>query len=139
MLVVYPFGEWSSAPQTTPCVITSCVALSLPPRILTQGVPLFIFVLMVPHVKHIKRLGYAMKQQDSQRQTTTTVSELSKIRGQRQSIVSLSQKYMYLVAKFEDFHPSCWWMSVFLLVLRLLQTSMMVLFVDQHSQVHLHH
>ena len=63
---------------------------------------------------HDKQLGYAMKQQDSQRQTTTTVTELSKIRGQRSSLVTLSQKHEYLVAKFEDFHPSCWWMGVFL-------------------------
>ena len=90
---------------------------------------------MVPHLMHIKRLGYAMKQHDSQRLTTTTVTELSKIRGQRTSLVTLSQKYAYLVSKFEDFHPACWWMSVFLLLMRLLQTSLMVLFVDQQSQV----
>ena len=90
---------------------------------------------MVPHLTHIKRLSYAIKHQDSQRLTTTTVAELAKIRGRRTSLVTLSQKYAYLVSKFEDFHPSCWWMSVFLLVMRLLQTSLMVLFVDQQSQV----
>ena len=59
---------------------------------------------------------------------------MSKDRAQRQSLALLTKQFEYLVPKFEDFVPDCWWMSVFLLIIRLLQTSLMVLFPAQHIQ-----
>ena len=99
-----------------------------------SGVPLLFFLLMLPHRDAIKRIGEAVKQQGVQRNTVASVAQMSKDRGQRQSLVLLSKEFAYLVPKFEDFAPDCWWMSVFLLVVRLLQTSLMVLFPAQHIQ-----
>ena len=98
------------------------------------GIPLLFLLLMLPHRGAIKRIGEAMKQQGRQSKTMLTVAEMSKDRDQRQSLVTHTRELAYLVSKFEDFIPGCWWMSVFLLVIRLLQTSLMVLFPEQHIQ-----
>ena len=99
------------------------------------GVPLLLVVLIYPKREQIKKILTDIKEQDRKTHTVTTVTEVvASKRRQRASIVELSASVHWLVPKFEKFEPECWGYGAFALVLRLCQSSMMVMFDDQSIQ-----
>ena len=75
----------------------------------------------------------AVKQQDRQSQSISSVVVIAKHRS-RASFTELSVELMHLVSKFERFNEHAWFAHVFLLVLRLAQTSLMALVRSQRVQ-----
>ena len=99
------------------------------------GVPLLLVGLLYPKRGEIKKLLIDIQEQDQKTNTVTTVADIraSKTR-QRASIVGLTNSIQWLVPKFEKFQPESWWFGAFALMLRLCQSSMMVVFDDQTIQ-----
>ena len=99
------------------------------------GVPLLLVTLLYPKREQIKKILTDIEEQDLKTHTVTTVKEIvASKRRQRASIVELSESIRWLVPKFEKFQPACWWFGAFALVLRLCQSSMMVMFENQSIQ-----
>ena len=99
-------------------------------------------MLIYPKREQIKKILTDIKEQDRKTHTVTTVTEVvASKRRQRASIVELSASVRWLVPKFEKFEPECWWFGAFALVLRLCQSSMMVVFHDavNSGRVREHH
>jgi hypothetical protein len=103
------------------------------------GVPLLIFILMYRRRNEINRLQQALKDIDSQQTETISARSLAKrssIQERRPSlVVSVDQNLGWVVKKFEKFCPGRWYSGVFLLVLRILMTSVLVLIPKQNMQV----
>ena len=105
------------------------------------GVPLLLFSLLYGHRNTIDHVQQALRQNDEDTSNTAyvTARELANqfsAKGRRSSIVvSVREKLVWIVDKFEEFQPDRWYMRVFLLVLRLLQTSVLVLIPTQNLQV----
>lgn len=100
------------------------------------GVPLMLFCLMYPNRAEIKRILSALKEHDAKSGSLTPVAELRNPSGQRHrpSVANLSINLIWLLPKIKKFRPSCWYMSVLLLSIRLAQTSLMIIFQDQKTQ-----
>lgn len=106
------------------------------PRFL--AVPLLLLSMLFPHRAEIERVLSALVQEDEiSRGTLTPMSQLrSPDRpNHRPSIASISVNLMWLMPKIKKFRPSCWFVGVLLLVVRLLQTSLMIIILEQKTQV----
>ena len=103
------------------------------------GVPLLIFVVMYRRRKEINLLQQALKDNDSQQAELVSARSLAKrqsIQQRRPSIVTaVEQNLGWLLKKFEKFNPGRWYSGVFLLLLRILLTSVLVLIPRQNLQV----
>ena len=103
------------------------------------GVPLLIFTTMYCHRKEINKLQLALKENDSRQTEVVSARRLSaelSIKQRRPSIVaSVDGNLSWIVKKFERFNPGRWYTLAFLLTLRILQTSVLVLIPHQNIQV----
>ena len=103
------------------------------------GVPLLIFSLMYTRRNEITRLQQALKLNDSQQTALISAGKLAKqesTKERRPSIVaSVEHTLVWIVKKFERYNPGRWYTGVFLLLLRILQTSVLVLVPRQNLQV----
>ena len=93
---------------------------------------------MYRHRDEIARLQQALQQEDTANPAFVTADglaqRLSKA-GRRSSIVILvRENLVWIVEKFEKFRPNRWYSGVFMLMLRLLQTSVLVLVPRQNLQ-----
>ena len=108
------------------------------------GVPLCLFSLLYPHRKKIESLLNEVKAQDEVaanggRLSISTIGQVARSednnkRRHRPSVIALSNDMMWLSSKFDKFEPKRWWMGVVLIIGRLLQTSLMVIFPAQDIQ-----
>ena len=92
--------------------------------------------IMYTHRQKIDIMLHKMKQHDDSTRTMTTVDQLRSVpkRQQRKSIVNLAVSLEWLVAEFEDFREKRWWFGPFRLVMRLCQSSLLVVFPHQTIQ-----
>ena len=123
------------AQLTLPCIRTSrrrrmhIVLSSLMVLVYPIGFPLLMFGLMYPNRASIRILMKAAKAQDAEQAGVTSLKHLK-----RASMASIHLKLRWLVKKFKNFTPTCWWMGIFVLVTRVCQTSLMVLCEKQSVQ-----
>ena len=90
---------------------------------------------MYPHRKNIEKMMREIKQEDQRRGTIVRVKDVRQSEKQRRpSIVDLARSLQWLVPRFEPYEPERWWMGAFNIILRLCQSSMMVVFRDQAIQ-----
>ena len=90
---------------------------------------------MYPHRKNIEKMMREIKQEDQRRGTIVRVKDVRQSKKQRRpSIVDLARSLQWLVPRFEPYEPERWWMGAFNIILRLCQSSMMVVFQDQAIQ-----
>ena len=93
---------------------------------------------MHSHREEIARLQQALEEQDATSPAFMTAEELAQqlqSRGRRPSIVvSVRENIGWIVGKFEKFRPGRQTSGVFLLVLRMMQTSVLVLVPRQNLQ-----
>ena len=110
----------------------------------STGVPLLFFCVLWPFRNDLTKIVQEVDKQDRRLQRSTTVKSLvsqlseeeataaTKVRRKSKlSIQALSQRRSWLAFFFERYRPGCWWTRVFLVVVRLLQTSLAVFFRDQ--------
>ena len=97
-------------------------------------VPVLLFCVMKHYSPKIKQLMKTVVQQDDPTRTTSSVAAVVAKTRSRASFTGLSGELMHLVTKFEQLKPDCWWTHIFLLVLRLTQTSLMALVPNQRVQ-----
>ena len=93
---------------------------------------------MYRHRDEIDRLQKALQEEDAVNPAFVTADGLAQgfsKAGRRSSIViSVRENLVWIVEKFEKFRPNRWHSGVFMLVLRLLQTSVLVLVPRQNLQ-----
>ena len=132
MLAVYPIGacERSSAILFLSLSGHSSRGLS------GAGVPLLLIAIIYPRREQINKLLTDIIEQDEKTNTVTVVRDIRATtqRSQRASIVRLSTTIEWLAPKFQQFLPECWYFGAIALVLRLCQSSMMVVFDNQRIQ-----
>ena len=100
------------------------------------GLPLLMIAVLFPHRADIKSILGVLREQDQRRGTLSTVAELRAPTNphRRPSVADASTRLMWLLPKVKKFRPSCWYMSVLMLTMRLTQTSLMVIFTEQKTQ-----
>ena len=106
------------------------------------GVPLLMFVLLRANHSAVRSLMQTMKDEDNKlddpslRGFTTIRSHARRNSAlmKRPEFVRRSQRLVWVVKKVERFVPECWWMGVLHVLLRLCQTSLMVLVTNQRIQ-----
>ena len=106
------------------------------------AVPLLLFCLQFPNRKELNKLLAALVHQDQRRGTSTTLSEIrSSMRPNHrpsvvvsQSVIKISVNLEWLLPKIKKFAPENWYFSDMLLIMRLAQTSLMLVFRDQKTQ-----
>jgi len=103
------------------------------------GVPLLLFGTMYRRRGEINRLQQALKQNDSEQTEVISAKRLAakaSIKERRPSIVAaVNHSLLWVVRKFERFNPGQWPFAAFLLLLRVMQTSVLVLIPTQNLQV----
>ena len=103
------------------------------------GVPLLIFILMYLQRTEINRIQKALKENDAQQTEIISARNLAKRSSTKERrpslVVSVDENLGWLVKKFEKFVPGRYYSGVFLLVLRILMTSVLVLIPTQNMQV----
>ena len=110
------------------------------------GVPLLFYGLLYRRRGDIQSLGLALQLESERTGIVTIASDLSQPTNQQQrsrstgnlqrrpSIMGKTESLTYLVQLFENFLPSRYYMGVWLLLLRLAQTSLMTVFDSQLAQ-----
>jgi len=102
------------------------------------GVPLLIFVPMYRRRTEINRVQQALKDNDSQQTDIISARSLARhpsfVERRPSLVVSVDQNLGWIVKKFEKFCPGRWYAGLFLLVLRILMTSVLVLIPKQNMQ-----
>ena len=91
------------------------------------GVPSLNLALMMPHRQKIGKLAGALSQQDQALKRSSGVLDLAQDPRQRRSVTAAAGQLTWLAQKFDVYRNGYWWYAVFQLVIRLLQTSGMVL------------
>ena len=103
------------------------------------GVPLLLFTTMYLRKDEINRLQQALKQNDSEQIEVISAKRLTarlSVKERRPSIVaSVDYSLLWIVKKVELFNPGRWPFAAFLLLLRIMQTSVLVLIPTQNMQV----
>ena len=97
------------------------------------GVPALLFCVMKYYSPRIKALQKAVEEHDRGSRMISSVAVVTN-RKSRASFTGLSVELMHLVPKFERFTAEAWFTHIFLLVLRLAQTSLMALIPSQGIQ-----
>ena len=101
-----------------------------------SGVPVLFICLMHVHRNEIDRLQMALQEQDqdSTDPAFMTAGQLSKS-GRRPSITTTVDEHLsWVVSHIENYRPGHWFTGAFLLLLRLSQTSVLVLIPTQNLQ-----
>jgi len=102
------------------------------------GVPLLLFSALYYNRDEINRVQEALKDNDLQQSDVLSVKRMVEgfsANGRRGSIVaSVKGSMLFLVKRFEKYSPGRWYAGTFLLVLRILQTSVLVLIPSQELQ-----
>ena len=93
----------------------------------SSGVPLLIVGLMYPRRTQIQEL-----MRDTKRRETTNTA--SPVQRDGSSIVNLTNEFRWLLPRFESFEPDRWYFGPCFLILRLCQSSTMVIFRRQTIQ-----
>ena len=92
------------------------------------------FTIMYRHRRTIEKLGLELQMHNRQRNTGLTSMQFAKSKHARSSFVTLSSSMNWLLPKFEKFRPEMKYTGVWLLLLRLLQTSFMAFAGSQRTQ-----
>lgn len=106
------------------------------------GVPLTIFVLMYLRRDDIFNVLHTLREYDSKvdhtaKRGSMTISSFSRRPStvqNRPAYVAQFKRIAWLRARIDKFVPSCWWAGALQLVIRLAQTSMMVMVKSQPVQ-----
>jgi hypothetical protein len=103
------------------------------------GVPLLLFGTMYRCRGEINRLQQALKQNESEQTEVISAKRLAartSIKERRPSIVAaVNHSLVRVVKKLERFNPGQWPITAFLILLRVMQTSVFVLIPTQNLQV----
>ena len=95
------------------------------------GVPLLFFGLIYPHRHEIKSMLGALDHEISQgKKSTSTIDELTRrksVASRQPLFVAQARHLNWLVKKIERYRPDAWWASILLILLRLAQSSVLVL------------
>ena len=100
------------------------------------GVPLVVFCLLATRRKQIKVLMETMAAHGGSTSLAKVARRPSVIQNDPDFVVG-AQRLSWLAVKCKYFRPSCWYMSVVLLLFRLAQTSLLVICPDQSVQASL--
>ena len=95
------------------------------------GIPLLHFAVLFPRREKIKKMVLYQSEANIQ-VTSLNAHRVSK--QHRPSIAALMEDLSWLTRRFRKFHGHCWWMGVFLMVTRVLQTGLIALFPKQSIQ-----
>jgi hypothetical protein len=95
---------------------------------------MLIFVTMYRNRSAILTLGEKFNEHNKIRGTTFNMTQVAKSTRSRASFTGLVLELQWLIPKFEQFKTSQWHAGVWLLLLRLLQTSLMALIPSQLVQ-----
>ena len=104
------------------------------------GIPLLMFALMYPNRHGIRNLMEAAKKQDEANSRVTSLKRMTSSRRdihkehRKSSIQMILANILWLSKKFKNFRGDRWWMGIVVLVVRLCQTSLMVLCQKQIVQ-----
>ena len=94
-----------------------------------------LFTILYSRRRELIVMMEALKQQDIEQNTVTSLTALRANKQRRASLTKTFNSLMYLDSKTNKFEPSCsYWFGVVLLVMRLFKTTVMVLFTDQATQ-----
>jgi hypothetical protein len=95
---------------------------------------MLIFVTMYRNRSAIITLGEKLQEHSQNRGTALSMTQVAKSKRSRASFTGLVVELQWLIPKFEQFKTSQWHAGVWLLLLRLLQTSLMALIPSQLEQ-----
>ena len=110
-------------------------------RVFDAGIPLLFYHLLHRRRDDIRNLGQKLQLEDERSGVITLASDLARTKQlthsvvkfqRRPSFVGTFESLTYLVRTFENFCPDRWFCAVYLLVLRLAQTSLLTVV---HSQL----
>ena len=98
------------------------------------AVPSTIFWTMYQHRSAIEKLGLDLQRHNSERGVSLNANQLARSKKARASFMALTVEIQWLLPKFEKFRTSEWFAGIYLLLLRLLQTTFMALVPSQLAQ-----
>ena len=90
--------------------------------------------IIFPFRREFQTVGKALRQRDVANRTRT--SKVRTIRNdiRNEELAEICLKLKFLEPKIERYRPNAWWSGAFLVVVRLMQTSLMVFIDNQVSQ-----
>ena len=96
------------------------------------------FFIIYPHREEVSAILQAAQQEiergDSRTQSTIKLAKQLSVAQRRPSFVAQVQDLQWLIPRVQRYRPTCWWAGAFLLVLRLAQSSLLVLVPSQTIQ-----
>ena len=145
-VVVYPIGGSNCTIIFSPGSQMTCVFPC------DAACPCVFGVIMFRHRSETKQIIEGFKKHDSQHKGFTTTMELAhianhsatdtaaesppavRVKKHRPSLITKAADFAWLASKFDKFQGHCWWTSTFLISMRLLQTSAMLLLESSSVQ-----
>ena len=108
--------------------------------IYAAGVPLFLISILYYNRAGIDRIQQALRQNDQDTSGSSFINaeelarQFSEKRRRSSIVTSVREDLFWMIDKFEKYREGCWYTGDLLLVLRLLQTSLLVLVPTQSLQ-----